>query len=82
MGTAVLDIEQGGSGCPDLREDLRGSGLGDHALRVGDVGHDTEHREVWGWIPTQSGLKDDGETTSEMMGRWMGVYSAGGRDGI
>ena len=72
MGAAVLGAEQGGSGCLDLGEDLRGGGSGGHALRVGDMGKDTAHREGFGQIPPQGGPQDDGEKTSERTGGgWM-----------
>ena len=45
MVTVVSGADQGGRVCPDLGEDLRGCGSGSHALRVGDVGNDTAHRE-------------------------------------
>ena len=76
----VLGADQGGSICPDLGEDLRGGGSGGHALRVVDVGYDTAHREGFGKIPQQGGPQDDGETTSERTGKWMGVSLAGGNN--
>ena len=53
MGPAVSGADQGGSGCPDLREDLRGGGSGGHALRVENVGNDTTHPEGFGRILQQ-----------------------------
>ena len=63
MGMDVSGAEQGGRRCLNLGEDLCGGGSGGHALRVGDVGHDTVHREVLRRIPTQGDPQDDGETT-------------------
>ena len=53
VGTAVSSAKQGGSGCPDLGEDLQGGVSGCHALPVRDVGNDTAYWEVWGRIPPQ-----------------------------
>ena len=81
MGAAVLGAEQGGRGCLDLGEDLRGGGSGGHALRVGDVGIDTVYQEGVGRIPSQGGPQADRETTSERTGQWMDVSPTGGSDG-
>ena len=55
VGTDALDAEQGRTRCPELREDLRGGGSGVHALRVGDVGNEIAHWEIFGRIPPQGG---------------------------
>ena len=81
VGAADWGVELGGCGCPDLRIDLLIGGSVGHALRVGEVGHDTAHWESFGWIPPQGGLQADGEATSERTGRSMGLSPAGGRDG-
>ena len=60
MGAAILGDEQGGSGCPDPREDLRGGDSCRHALQVGDMGHDNVHWESFGSIPPQGGPHSDG----------------------
>ena len=78
VGAAVSGAEQGGSGCPDLGEDLRDGGSGGHALRVGDVGNDTTHWEGFGRITPQGVPQADGETTLDRMGWWMGVSPAVG----
>ena len=46
VGIAVSGAKQGGSGCPDLGEDLQGGGSGCHALPVRDVVNDTAYWEV------------------------------------
>ena len=43
--------------------------------------HDTPHWEGFGRITPQGGLQAHGEATPEMMGRSMGIYPAGRRDG-
>ena len=58
---AVSGAGQVGSVCPDLGGYLRGGGSGGHALRVGDVGNDTAHREGFGRISPQGGLQGDGK---------------------
>ena len=81
VGAAVLNAEQGGSGFPNLRDDLCGSGSGNNALWAGDVGKDTAHWEGFGRITPQGGPQDDGEKTSDKKGRWMGVSPSDGRNG-
>ena len=60
MGAAVSGADQGGSGCPDLGEDLHGGGSGDYALQVVDVDNDTAHREGFSMIPPQGGPQSEG----------------------
>ena len=80
VGADVSGSDQGGSGCLNLEEYLRGVGSGVHALRFGCFGNDTAHREGFGRIPPQDGPQADGETTSERKVKWMVVYPAGGSD--
>ena len=42
-GAADQAVEQGGRGCPELRENLCGGGSGGSIAWVGDVGSDTVH---------------------------------------
>ena len=45
------------------------------------MGDDTAHWAVFGRILPQGGSQDDGKTTLERTGRWMGVSPTRGRDG-
>ena len=60
---AVLGVDQVGCICPYLRENLRDSGSGGHAVWIGDVGGDTAHWEGFGWIPPKGGPQAGGKTT-------------------
>ena len=73
MGAAVQGVEQGGRGCPDLGDNLRGSGSGGSIVWVGYVGSDTAHWEASGRIPPKGVPQSCGTTTLEMEGRWVGV---------
>ena len=73
MGASISGADQRGNGCLELGEYLCGSGSGDHALWVGDVGNDTAHREGLGRIPSQGVPHAHGETSSDRKGWWMGV---------
>ena len=81
MGAVDLDIEQGGSGCPDIGTDLLGGSAIGNAVRVRDMGPDTAHEEGVGRIPPQGGPQADGAETAEGMGRRMVLPPAGGCDG-
>ena len=50
MGADVQGVEQGGSGCPNLGDNLCGGGSSGPAVRVRDVGDDTTHWEGFGRI--------------------------------
>ena len=68
LGMDFLGPDQGGSGCPDIGEDLHGGGSSGHALRVGDMSNETAHQEVFGDIPPQGGTQAYRETTFEWTG--------------
>ena len=85
MGTAVQGLEQGGCGCPELGENLRGVDSDCHDVQFRDVCDETTHWECFGRIPSQGGPQADGTTTLERARRWIFVSSAGvidGGDGI
>ena len=81
MGAVFQGFEKGVCGCLDLGENLLGGGSGGSNVRVRDVGDDTTHWEGFGRIPPQGGPKDDGMTTSDQAGRWVGVFPTGRSDG-
>ena len=62
---ADLDIEQGGSGCPDIGTDLLGGSAIGNAVRVRDMGPDTAHEEGAGRIPQQDDPQADRAATAE-----------------
>ena len=63
VGATEYDIDQGRCGLSELVPYLLGGGSVGHALRVGDVGHDTANWEGFGWIPPQGGPQADREAT-------------------
>ena len=73
-GTAVQVVYQGGCGCLELVENLRGGVSGGHDVRVGDVGDATVHWEGYRHISPQGGPQADGKTTLERTGQWMDVF--------
>ena len=52
---ADSDIEQGGSGCPDIGTDLLGCDAISPDIRVIDMGPDAMYEEDVGQIPPQGG---------------------------
>ena len=66
VGAAVQGVDQGGSGYPDLRENLRGGGSGGSFVWVKDMGSDTAHWEASVRIPPQGGRQAGGTTTLEI----------------
>ena len=82
VGADFHGVEQGGCGCPELGENLFGSGSGGHAVQVRDVGNDTVRWEFWGHIPPQGASQADGTTTSEREGRYMFVSPNDRSDGV
>ena len=50
MGTAYSGVEQGGSGCPDIGEDILGSGTIGTDIQVRDIGTDAAYEEGVGQI--------------------------------
>ena len=81
MGAAENGVYQVGWGCPYLGPYLLGGGSVGHALRVGDVCHDTLYLEGFEQIPPQGSPQADGEATLESMGRSMGISPSWGRNG-
>ena len=74
MGIYVHCVDQGGHGCPNFGENLRGSGSGGSGVWVGDMGDDTTHWEASGKISPQGVPQADRKTTLEREGRLEGVY--------
>ena len=71
VGAAVYGVDQGGCGCPDLKENLRGSGSDSNTIRVGDMSDGTAYWEVLETIPPQGGPQAVEKTTQERKGRRM-----------
>ena len=69
VGAADSYTDQGGSGCPDIRTDLLGSGALGPAVRVRDMGPDTAYEEGIGRITPQGGPQADGTAAVEGAGR-------------
>ena len=51
MGAAESGTDQGGSGCPDIREDLPGGGTIGPAILVRYIGPEPAYAEGAGCIP-------------------------------
>ena len=74
-------IEQGGSGCLDIRIYLLGGSAIGHSVRVRDMGPDTTHEEGVVWIPPQGSPQADGAEIAEGSGRRLCFPPARGCDG-
>ena len=77
MGAADYDIDQGGSGCPEIRVDLLGGGAIGPTVWVRDTSTDTAHEKGVGWIPPQGGMLADCAETAEGEGRSLGLLLSG-----
>ena len=62
-------------------DNLCGGGSWVHDVWVGDMGGDTAHWKGFGRIPPQCFPQDDGTTTLERAGWWMGVSYYVGSNG-
>ena len=65
VGTADSYIDQGGSGCPDIRTDLLGGGAIGTSVRVRDMGPDAAYDEGIGRISPQGRPQSDGKAAVE-----------------
>ena len=81
VGAADSYINQGGSGCPDIRTDLLGGGAIGPAIRVRDMGPDAAYEESIGRIPPQGGPQDDGTAAVEGAGQSLVLPPCGGCNG-
>ena len=81
MGAADSEIDQGGSGCPDIRTDLIGGDATGPDIQVIYMGPDAMSEEGVGRISPQGGLQADGTATVEGAGRRLVLPPAVGCDG-
>ena len=82
MGADKSYIEQGGSGCLDIRTYLLGGGAIGPAIPVMDMGNDVTYEEVVEKIPPQGVLQADGEATAEGAVQRLGLPPSGGGNGV
>ena len=80
-GATDSGIEQGGSGCPDIRTYLLVGGAIGPAIQVRDIGTEAMHKEGVGRIPPHGGPQDDGAAAVEGAERRLGLPPTGGCDG-
>ena len=81
MGADESDIDQGGSGCPDIGTDLIGGGSIGTAIRVRYMVPDSNYEEGVGRIPPQGVPQDDRAATTEGAERRLGLPPDGGCNG-
>ena len=81
VGTDDKGVGTRGSGCPDVRNVLRGSLTGSPVVWFVDVGYVPAHWEDLGRIPPKVGSKTDGTATVEMNGQGVGAPPSGRGDG-
>ena len=77
VGEFVKVVDQGGCGCPYLKDNLRCGVLGGPAVQVGDVVDETTYWEGLEQIPIQGVPQDDRTATLVRTGRRMGVSPYG-----